>query len=418
MWAVWRLARAMVPPRVALLAALCLDGLVFFTYDAAEFSNNIVLTALWAVAVWCFYRAVRDGRAGWWATTGLVVGLALLTKYTVVFLLVPMVLFLAVEPAARRWWRRPGPYLALLVAVAVFAPHLVWMVRHHFITITYAMERSEGGHRCADHLTHPLFFALSQAGRLLPVCVVLLPLTSWRWRWRPAEEGQQFNRSFLLWMAGGPVALHLLLSAGLGLQLREIYGYPLWSLTGLVLLSFLRVDLSRPTLVRAAWCWAAVVVAFVGFTVLKDRFDPVLQGEGGRIRYPGRDLAQEVTRRWQERYGRPFPLVAGDCWAAGNVGCYAPHRPSVYFSRALDFLDLDPRAVPWTSDEDLRRRGGVLVWNADALGDWIPWWLWLRFPTAVWQPPLVLPYKCKTRVPPARVGLAFLPPRQDTVAGK
>src|SRR6516225_134228 len=42
LWAVWRLGRELLAPRLALLAALSLEGILFFTYDTAEFNNNVV----------------------------------------------------------------------------------------------------------------------------------------------------------------------------------------------------------------------------------------------------------------------------------------------------------------------------------------------------------------------------------------
>src|SRR5262249_47201794 len=43
LWAVWRVAREFLSPRMALIAVLCLDGLYYFTHEPAEFNNNIAL---------------------------------------------------------------------------------------------------------------------------------------------------------------------------------------------------------------------------------------------------------------------------------------------------------------------------------------------------------------------------------------
>jgi hypothetical protein len=71
---------------------------------------------------------------------------------------------------------------------------------------------------------------------------------------------------------------------------------------------------------------------------------------------------------------------------------------------------MDARTTPWTSDEDMRARGGVLVWDAAHMGDVLPAELRQRFPAAQLQVPLVLPYRCLTQLPPARVGLALVLP--------
>jgi 4-amino-4-deoxy-L-arabinose transferase-like glycosyltransferase len=76
----WRLGREMLPPRLALFGALSLEGLIFLTHDGAEFSNNVVLDACWAVALLASYKAVKTDRLGWWLTLGAAAGLGLLTK--------------------------------------------------------------------------------------------------------------------------------------------------------------------------------------------------------------------------------------------------------------------------------------------------------------------------------------------------
>src|SRR5262249_26675394 len=115
LWAVWRLGRELLAPGLALLAALSVAGGPFFTYDTAEFNNNVVLNACWAAVVLCCHRALRTGRTGWWLRVGLAVGLGMLSKYTLVFLLAPLLAFLVLQPRARRCWAGPGPYLAALV---------------------------------------------------------------------------------------------------------------------------------------------------------------------------------------------------------------------------------------------------------------------------------------------------------------
>jgi hypothetical protein len=410
LWAVWRLGREMLSPPLALLAALSLDGMIFYTYDAAEFSNNVVLNSLWAVLVVCFYFALKTGRLRWWLATGLTAGLALLTKYTIVYLFAAMFLFLLLNAQARRLWRRPGPYLAALAALAVFAPHLIWMVRNDWITVQYALERSASMWRWFTPIKNPLLFALSQLGRLLPVFLVLSPLTSWRWRLRPLAADQRFDGAFLSAIALGPVALLLLTSLGFGVQLREIYGYPLWTFVGLLLLFHLATDTRVVALQRAFRCWGLVVVFFLGFTLIKNFGEPIVLGNAGHIHFPGKRLADELSRRWQECYASPFPLVAGECWLVGNVGCYTWPRPSVYPSPGLAPLMLDPRIVPWTSDQDVRTRGGILLWKIRRTDNNMPTALRAHFPDAQVQPPLTLPYAWPVGVPPLRVGVAFQPP--------
>jgi 4-amino-4-deoxy-L-arabinose transferase-like glycosyltransferase len=410
LWAVWRLGRELLPPRLALAAAVCMEGLIFFNYDASEFSNNVVLNACWALTVLCFHRALRTDRWTWWVALGLAVGLGLLSKYTLAVLLVPLTLVLLAEGSAGHLVRRPGPYLAALTALGVLAPHLVWMVQSEFITVRYGLERAAAPGSWVAHVNNPVLFALSQLGRLLPVFFVVLPLTGWRWQPRPVGPDQRRDRDFLLVMVLGPVALLLLGSLLTGNQLREIWGSPLWTFTGLLLLVALRTDAAAPALARVRWHLGLVMLLFVGVTLGKNWLEPMLSHKPGRIHFPGKRLAEKVTRAWQRQCARPFPIVGGEPWLAGNIGCYATHRPSVYASGEMAFWFMNARTAPWIRDDELQTRGGVLVWDAASHGDALPGELRARFPTARVQPAVVLPYQCPYPVRPARTGVAFVLP--------
>jgi 4-amino-4-deoxy-L-arabinose transferase-like glycosyltransferase len=58
-------------------------------------------------------------------------GLALLSKYTGVFLFVGVLLFLLTTPAARRWLATPGPWLGRRVSGANVLPVVWWNAEYN-----------------------------------------------------------------------------------------------------------------------------------------------------------------------------------------------------------------------------------------------------------------------------------------------
>jgi hypothetical protein len=236
-------------------------------------------------------------------------------------------------------------------------------------------------------------------------------------RRRRGEEPLAADRAVLHWAVLGPVALLLALSAATGCQLRDIYASPLWTFTGVWAL----VMAGAPAPERLRWCrctWAAVAGGVLTFCVVKNGALPYLTHRPSRVQFPGRRLAAEVGRRWYARCTRPYPIVAGEPWRAGNVCCFSPHRPVIYSSGCMGFLVFEPKHSPWTGDADLAARGGVLLWDADQLGDTVPGMIRARFPTAEGQTPIVLPYQTGAAVDPLRVGVAFVwPPAGERLAG-
>src|SRR5580704_15268767 len=128
--AVWATARPLVGPLGALPSILIADGLHYFNYTAAKFNHDVAQLPLWALAGYAYHRALRGRRPAAWLVLGASVGLAVWAKYFVVVLALPLGLFLLIDREARQALRTPGPYLALLAALVVAAPHLIWLAQH------------------------------------------------------------------------------------------------------------------------------------------------------------------------------------------------------------------------------------------------------------------------------------------------
>ncbi len=423
LWCVWNLARQLVPPRSALAATLCLDGLIYLGAAVAEFNNQVLLVAFWTIAIERFHAAVLQDRWRDWILTGLALGLALLCKYSALLLIVPLLawwlLVGARNGSGKRRWTRPA--LVASVALIVFLPHLVWLIQHDFPTLHYAAQRTQSDRDALDPRLAGLVFLGSQAVRLLPVVLILWPIL--RWTRRQLDETASLSRSLLTAAVLGPVALHLALSL-IGLRLRDIWGMSLWTFAGLLLVCWVKTEAGGRSWSRLRLLWGLVFFVSLGITLLGNVYGSAVRARPMRVHCPGQLLAEEITSRYRQRFGVAPAIIAGDWWLAGNVACHASPRPMVYASRepayvGLDlsrdrgdprrFLSPDPAASPWTNDADFRQRGGVLLWDATTYGEDLPPWLADRFPEAQNQKALAPRYLGGSSAR-LRVGWALLPP--------
>ena len=88
----------------------------------------------WLAALDCALRAVRRSSTPWWIAAGALCGLAALSKYSAFFLAPGILTWLSLVPEARAELRRPGPWLACLVAVSLFGFNVAWNAGHHWLT--------------------------------------------------------------------------------------------------------------------------------------------------------------------------------------------------------------------------------------------------------------------------------------------
>ena len=140
--AVWMTARPLVGAVGALSAILIIDGMHYLNFSSVKFNHNVIELPFWALAGFAFYAALRREKLRYWVLLGVALGLAWWAKYFMVILAAPLALFLLLDPDARRRMAGPGPWIAAAVALAVMAPHLVWLVQNDFLPFHYAEARA------------------------------------------------------------------------------------------------------------------------------------------------------------------------------------------------------------------------------------------------------------------------------------
>jgi 4-amino-4-deoxy-L-arabinose transferase-like glycosyltransferase len=128
------LARLMgLGERTAARAGVWLNATLLVGF-AGELAVPDVPNALfWAATLWCAFRAIK-GPGAWWLAAGAAAGLACLSKYSALFLAPGLLLWLALSADGRRQLRTPWPWLAAVVAAAVFAPNVAWNAEHGWLT--------------------------------------------------------------------------------------------------------------------------------------------------------------------------------------------------------------------------------------------------------------------------------------------
>jgi dolichol-phosphate mannosyltransferase len=149
--------------RTAAAASVALVAAMPFGFASGVLMTpDAPLTAAWAGSLLALWFALVELRPRAWPWVGVCLGAGLLAKYTIVLLAVGAGLFLLVDRRARAELRRPGPYLAAAVALALFAPVLLWNYQNDWASFLFQSRR---------RLTDPPQFGLH---RLLGSVLVLL----------------------------------------------------------------------------------------------------------------------------------------------------------------------------------------------------------------------------------------------------
>jgi hypothetical protein len=207
------------PSTVRLWLMLSL-GIPLFAAGHLLATPDAPLTLFYALAAREMWRLSRSPL--WWrfALAGVLVGLALLSKYTGGFLLLGLPLHLAMDPGFRRRVR-PLDLVVLLASCALtFAPALLWNEEHGWASILFQSEDRYQDLRLS--IESPLRFLGSQLLLASPL-LALIVFKSTHWALRRARSG---DARFLALVAYGlPLPLFMVINSFV-IQVRVHWAIP------------------------------------------------------------------------------------------------------------------------------------------------------------------------------------------------
>ena len=420
LFSVWQVARNVLPEKWALIGTFVMLPSLPLTLKSCLYNPNTALMLFWTLTIFTFYYAFQTNKKRWWIAAGLALGLGFHAKYTIILLAFAILFYSLWMPRFRRYWKEPGPWLTVVIAFAVFVPHLIWLHRMDaLLTISYAdsaLEKRPIAGAGWDHLVCPIVFILGELGLLIISPILLLvPSLGWRWKRRTADnETERETLNYLLCCIGIPFLL-LTIVFGIKELMRTTYGFPLWFFLGVyLLLQFQRRDNSNLAFVRSMKWTSLAVCVFVGVFVIDATYAPYITGKPSHYHYPMRELGVACDGIWYSRFNTPCRYVTGDSYLHGGFAAHSmKDRPSFHFYYYGGIQS--PDAIPmgeWSTDEDVNQKGGIILWEvSDSSNQPVPKWVHRRFPEAEVLPEtLELPYKTGAKIPPLRIGVAIVRP--------
>jgi len=136
-WFSYRLTRDVLGQAAAYRALALIAVLPVYFFIGLFMSPDAPLAACWAAAIYFMHRIVVREEPRAWLWLGVAIGLGIISKYTIVLLGAAMVLFVLVDRPSRKWLTRPEPYLAALIALALFSPVIVWNWQHEWASLSF-----------------------------------------------------------------------------------------------------------------------------------------------------------------------------------------------------------------------------------------------------------------------------------------
>jgi 4-amino-4-deoxy-L-arabinose transferase-like glycosyltransferase len=168
--------------RAVAAVVLMMEASLYYGLLMTKVSPDVALVPFVTAMAWALVRLAESHDGRWWLAAGVFAGLALLSKLTVVLLLPAVIGFMLVPDWRGRWLRSPYPWAAVLIALLLFLPVVIWNMQHDWASFRFQAVRATAPHQWSLR-TFGEFIGL-QFGLvgfvLLPVVLTAVALTAWR----------------------------------------------------------------------------------------------------------------------------------------------------------------------------------------------------------------------------------------------
>ena len=333
----------------ALFVILALECTVYFAMIVVIIEPSIPLLLFTSIALWAMCRLDESMDPRYWLLIGLAAGMALLSKYTVLLAAPALLVFLLIAPRHRRWLTTSWPWIAMVIAIALFSPVLIWNAKHGWPSFTFQGARLGEGHAIGigDFLRFVIYDTLGVGLVLTPAAIA----GSVALAFRAARARQPFDAAlataFLF-----PVIFFAIRS--LTLQINQSWAYFVWPLGILALALALPWSAARR---RVSVLIGAVAVtglplvaalffhAVIGKDVWFGRGDPLGQDAGfGEMAQAVLADAKHTGATWIAT--TEYRTYANLLW---HIGDEIPVVQVDQRARFLDFAPLEPSLFQGTA---------------------------------------------------------------------
>jgi 4-amino-4-deoxy-L-arabinose transferase-like glycosyltransferase len=124
-----------VAAAAAMISPVLLSGGVLF--QAVPFD-----LLFWVLCLYVVIRLIKTGNPKLWLWIGVILGLGMMTKYTILFFIAGLGVGMLLTPY-RRYWRSKWLWVGVCIAGVIFLPNLLWQIKHDWVSLDYTNSINE-----------------------------------------------------------------------------------------------------------------------------------------------------------------------------------------------------------------------------------------------------------------------------------
>lgn len=134
---IWNITKTLFNEKVGFLAATLFQLVPHYILIWLTLTVDNLLGLFWIICLFCIAKITKENRSSYWYLLGISFGLGMLSKYTMAFFLLPLLLLFIIDKDLRFWFRRFEPYLGFFISFLLCLPILAWNIQNNFISLGF-----------------------------------------------------------------------------------------------------------------------------------------------------------------------------------------------------------------------------------------------------------------------------------------
>lgn len=90
----------------------------------------------WVLVAYFVIRLLKSDNPRWWVAIGAAIGLGMMAKYSMAFLVLGVTGGVLLTPA-RRYLKSPWQWSGAAIALLIMLPNMVWQIQHDFVSLEF-----------------------------------------------------------------------------------------------------------------------------------------------------------------------------------------------------------------------------------------------------------------------------------------
>lgn len=356
-WFCFKIGKNLFNAKIGSYFFLVLNSILIFNIGSVIFTPDALLLFFWILSFYFFCKIIVEDKSNYWYGLGISLGLAMLSKYTAIFIPISVLTFLIFSKTHRFRLKRKEPYLAVVLSLVVFSPVIIWNAHHHWASFGFQTTRRMG-ELVSFSLRDFLAYLGSQMGLVSPLIYagIIYAVV------KIGKEGfkNKDNVSLALFSWSVPILLFFtLVSFNYWIKINWVVPGYVTAILALLVIYFKKLEIKKSFKI---WGLTSVVISFI-FSVLGYLAPLLPMGiNAGESLAEWKELARKIEQMKQEMNQPGDVIIIGyEYKVASELAFYLPERPEVYSNNlvgrpglAYDF---------WAKPADFKGKNAIFVYD-------------------------------------------------------